>query len=187
MRSNGLTYTEIYEFIKSKGYIGSVAAIRVFMQKERAHAKRLGIQAEKDYIHRITLSQLVYRKLEDVKLITQDQYEALLKQYPELATLYGILRDFHRIVFSKKAEELEQWIEQVSHLDAIPELRSFVDGLKHDISAVKNAIMFDYNNGLAEGSVTKIKLIKRIMYGRNSFALLKAKVLMHELLYANSN
>jgi transposase len=47
--------------------------------------------------------------------------------------------------------------------------------------------MFDYNNGLAEGSVTNIKLIKRIMYGRNSFALLKAKVLMHELLYANSN
>ena len=47
--------------------------------------------------------------------------------------------------------------------------------------------MFDYNNGLAEGSVTKIKLIKRIMYGRNRFALLKAKVLMHELLYTNSN
>lgn len=49
------------------------------------------------------------------------------------------------------------------------------------------AYTFDYNNGLAEGSVTKIKLIKRIMYGRNSFALLKAKVLMHELLYVNSN
>ena len=86
-----------------------------------------------------------------------------------------------------KAEDFEHWIEQASHLDAVPELKSFVDGLKHDIFAIKNAIMFDYNNGLAEGSVTKIKLIKRIMYGRNSFALLKAKVLMHELLYANSN
>ena len=180
-------HTEIYEFIKSKGYIGSVAAIRMFMQKERAHAKRLGLHGGKDYIHRITLSQLVYRNLEDVKLITQDQYEALLKQYPELAALYGILRDLHRIVFSKKAEDLEHWIEQASHLDAVPELKSFVDGLKHDIFAIKNAIMFDYNNGLAEGSVTKIKLIKRIMYGRNSFAMLKAKVLMHELLYANSN
>ena len=113
--------------------------------------------------------------------------EPFSKQYPELAALYGILRDFHRIVFSKKVEELEQWIEQAYHLDAVPELQSFIDGLKHDISAVKNAIMFDYNNGLAEESVTKIKLIKRIMYGRNSFALLKAKVLMHELLYANSN
>lgn len=187
MRSNGQTYTEIYELIKSKGYSGSVAAIRMFMQKERSHAKRSGIQVGKDYIYRITLSQLVYRKLEDVKLITQEQYDAVLKQYPELAVLYGILRDFHRIVFSKKAEDLEQWIEQASYVEAIPELRSYVEGLKQDISAVKNAIMFDYNNGLAEGSVTKIKLIKRIMYGRNSFALLKAKVLLHELLYSNSN
>ena len=187
MRSNGKTYTEIYDFIKSKGYSGTVAAIRMFMQKERAHAKRSGVQAGKDYIHRITLSQLIYRKLEDVKLITQDQYEALLKQYPELAILYGILRDFHRIVFSKKAEDLDRWIEHASHVEAIPELKSYVEGLKRDLSAIKNAIMFDYNNGLAEGSVTKIKLIKRIMYGRNSFDLLKAKVLLHELLYANSN
>ena len=37
-----------------------------------------------------------------------------------------------------------------------------------------------YNNGLAEGSVNKLKVIKRIMYGRNSFELLKAKVLLHE-------
>ena len=87
----------------------------------------------------------------------------------------------------KKAEDLEQWIERASYVEAITELRSYVEGLKQDISAVKNAIMFDYNNALAEGSVPKIKLIKRIMYGRNSFALLKAKVLLHELLYSNSN
>ena len=82
--------------------------IRMFMQKEWSHAKRSGMQSGKDHIHRISLSQLVYRKLEDVKLITQEQYDALLKQYPELAVLYGILRDFHRIVFFKKAEELEK-------------------------------------------------------------------------------
>ena len=46
--------------------------------------------------------------------------------------------------------------------------------------AVKNGIKLKYNNGLAEGSVNKIKVIKRIMYGRNSFDLLKAKVLLHE-------
>ena len=129
----------------------------------------------------------MYRKLEDVKLITDDQYETLLKQYPELAGLYSLLREFHRIIFSKNADDLEQWIQQASDIKAIPELQSYVEGLKKDISAVKCAIIYDYNNGLAEGSVTKIKLIKRIMYGRNSFALLKAKVLMHELLYDCSN
>lgn len=187
MRSAGLTYEEIFKLIKSKGYSGSVAAIRMFMQKERAHAKSSKIQEGKEYIHRITLSQLVYRKLEDVKLITDDQYEALLKQYPELAGLYSLLSEFHRIIFSKNADDLEQWIQQASDIKAIPELQSYIEGLKKDISAVKCAIIYDYNNGLAEGSVTKIKLIKRIMYGRNSFALLKAKVLMHELLYVCSN
>ena len=49
-----------------------------------------------------------------------------------------------------------------------------------DINAVKNGIKLKYNNGLAEGSVNKIKVIKRIMYGRNSFDLLKVKVLLHE-------
>ena len=50
-------------------------------------------------------------------------------------------------------------------------------------AAVKNAICYKYNNGLAEGSVNKIKLTKRIMYGRNSFQLLKAKLLLNEYFY----
>ncbi len=47
--------------------------------------------------------------------------------------------------------------------------------------AVKNEILLDYNNGLAEGSVNKLKVVKRIMYGRNSFEMLKGKLLRLEL------
>lgn len=63
---------------------------------------------------------------------------------------------------------------------SIPELQTYVNGIRQDIVAVKNGIAMQYNNGLAEGSVNKLKVIKRIMYGRNSFELLKAKVLLHE-------
>lgn len=49
------------------------------------------------------------------------------------------------------------------------------------IAAVRNAITLEFNNGLAEGSVNKLKVIKRIMYGRNSFELLKSKLLRLEL------
>ena len=56
-----------------------------------------------------------------------------------------------------------------------------------DITAVKNGIIYSYNNGLAEGSVNKIKVIKRVMYGRNSFELLKAKVLFGELFHVKFN
>ena len=58
--------------------------------------------------------------------------------------------------------------------------RIIMNGIRQDIVAVKNGIAMQYNNGLAEGSVNKLKVIKRIMYGRNSFELLKAKVLLHE-------
>ena len=57
-------------------------------------------------------------------------------------------------------------------------LRTDKIGIERDLEAVKNGIKYDYNNGLAEGSVNKIKVIKRIMYGRCSFDLLKQKVLL---------
>ena len=66
------------------------------------------------------------------------------------------------------------------------ELDRYINGLKTDLQAVKNGIAYPYNNGLAEGSVNKIKLIKRIMYGRNSFALLKSKILLNEYFYQNN-
>jgi DNA-binding NarL/FixJ family response regulator len=186
MRAAGKTYTEVFDVIKLKGYSGTVAAIRMYMQKERVHAKSTKCAELKDFVHRITLTQLVYHKLEEVKLITKGQYEALLKQYPELAGLYALIKEFHEILFSKKADSLDEWIKKASSF-AIPELQTFLGGLSQDCEAVRNAILYDYNNGLAEGSVTKIKLIKRIMYGRNSFHLLKSKVLLHELLYVNTN
>ncbi|WP_103065653.1 MULTISPECIES: transposase [unclassified Petrotoga] len=48
----------------------------------------------------------------------------------------------------------------------IRKIDKFVNGLKRDMQAVKNAIIYKYNNGLAEGSVKKLKVIKRIIYGR---------------------
>ena len=101
-----VTYEEIFQVIKAKGYNGTVAAIRMFMQKERAHAQSVERSAGKEYLYRVALSQLVYHELENVKLITSEQYDALLKQYPELASLYDLIKEFNRILFSKKADEI---------------------------------------------------------------------------------
>ena len=96
------------------------------------------------------------------------------------------MKEFHTAIFSKKPEKLDTWIKSAQKQD-IPELQSFVEGILKDSTAIKNGIIFSYNNGLAEGSVNKIKVIKRIMYGRNSFELLKAKVLFHELFHVEFN
>ena len=106
----------------------------------------------------------------------------IIKKYPILGQLFSLLRDFHRIMFSQKVEDLDSWISNAASLK-IEEIDTYVNGLTADIEAVKNSIRYKYSNGLAEGSVNKIKLIKRIMYGRNSFYLLKAKILLGEYYY----
>jgi transposase-like protein len=60
----------------------------------------------------------------------------------------------------------------------VTEINAFIEGIKQDYDAVQNAVIYDYNNRLAEGTVNKIKVVKRIMYGRCRFPLLKNKCLL---------
>lgn len=154
----------------------------MFMQKERTHQRSISknITERVEYIPRKLFCQLIYRELENIKGLTKEQYNASIKKYPVLGQLYSLICEYHRIIFSQKSEELETWITQALSLQ-IDEVETYVNGLLSDIDAVKNAIKYKYNNGLAEGSVNKIKLTKRIMYGRNSFELLKAKLLLNEI------
>jgi transposase len=59
----------------------------------------------------------------------------------------------------------------------IRELNSFVAGLERDKAAVVAGLTLPYSNGQTEGQITKLKLIKRMMYGRAGFPLLRQRVL----------
>ena len=59
----------------------------------------------------------------------------------------------------------------------IKELQREACGLQRDKAAVLTGLTLSYNNGQTEGQVTRIKLIKRMMYGRAGFALLRQRVL----------
>jgi len=59
----------------------------------------------------------------------------------------------------------------------IPELQSFAHGVEQEKAAVQPGLTLPINNGQVEGQVTKIKLIKRLMYGRATFPLLHQRVL----------
>ena len=59
----------------------------------------------------------------------------------------------------------------------IAELQSFASGIEKDKDAVRAGLTWSINNGMVEGHVTKLKLIKRTMYGRAGFPLLRQRVL----------
>ena len=58
------------------------------------------------------------------------------------------------------------------------EIRHFAVGLQQDEMAVKKALNSEWSNGQVEGQVNRLKTIKRQMYGRGSFKLLRRRVLL---------
>ncbi|TCO78832.1 transposase [Marinisporobacter balticus] len=123
--------------------------------------------------------KLLYKPIEKVKKLTSEQLNKVLIIYPKLQDVYDIIKSFKQLVLSKNATLLDRWIIEAKSL-GIDDLNSFITGISRDIAAVKNAITYEYSNGLAEGSVNKLKVIKRIMYGRNNFDMLRKKVLRLE-------
>ena len=117
---------------------------------------------------------LLYSEIKNVKEITKELFDKVISMFPKTGIIYEIVKSFKEIMFSKKENELDSWIIETKKLN-IQEFNSFINGIERDIEAVKNGMKYDYNNGLAEGSVNKIKVIKRFMYGRCSFDLLKQR------------
>ena len=59
-----------------------------------------------------------------------------------------------------------------------PALHSFANGIRQDYQAVRNALTLEWNSGRVEGRNTRTKLLKRQMYGRASFPLLRKRILL---------
>ncbi len=181
--SKGLTFKKIEESIREQGYSGSASTIRMYTTRKRRLVKQIieSTYSKVEMIKRQYLIKLLYKPLEKVKEISSKQLESVLEKKPILSNIYDIVKSFKEILFNKKPDELDSWIEKARLLN-ISEINSFITGITRDMEGVKNSIIYDYSNGLAEGSVNKIKVIKRIMYGRCSFETLRKKVLVLEKL-----
>lgn len=86
------------------------------------------------------------------------------------------IREFREIFRTKKMPLLYLFIERYKN-SSIKELASFANGLEKDISAVENAVASDLSNAFVEGTNSKVKMVKRTMYGRCSKKLLAAKLM----------
>jgi transposase len=76
-----------------------------------------------------------------------------------------------------RGDRLDGWIAAVN-ADDQPDLHSFSTGLRRDQQAVTNGLTLPYNSGAIEGAVNRIKMLKRQMYGRANFDLLRKRVLL---------
>jgi transposase len=96
---------------------------------------------------------------------------------PHLDTLAAHVTEFAKILTGRHGDRLDAWIAAVE-ADDQPDLHSFTRGLKHDHTAVVNGLTLPWSSGVVEGNVNRIKMIKRQMYGRATFPLLRKRVLL---------
>jgi len=123
---------------------------------------------------------LVRLLLLDPTLLSSAEQAALgqLKERcPAAATAYPLVQSFVQMVRTRTPSAFVPWVDAVAQCD-LPALKSFAEGLQQDEAAIRAALTLPWSNGPLEGFVNKIKTIKRQMYGRARFPMLRQRVLL---------
>lgn len=102
--------------------------------------------------------------------------EALREYCPDADTAYSLAQRFVEMFKQREVDKLDTWLDDAQS-SAIAHLRSFANGLRQDYDAVRAALIHEWSNGQVEGHVNRLKLIKRKMYGRAKYELLRLCVL----------
>lgn len=102
--------------------------------------------------------------------------EHLGRNNPDVHTAQQLVLAFLQLVRKREPESLELWLQN-AQASGVAELMDFAKGLVRDRAAVEVALRYTRSNGITEGPVNRLKMIKRTGYGRASFALLRQRVL----------
>ncbi|WP_449415936.1 ISL3 family transposase [Pedobacter frigoris] len=101
----------------------------------------------------------------------------LCKSSSALELALVLTREFRHLMENKLGNQLRDWIENVLH-SGISEITTFANRLLREYQSIENAISLPWSNGPVEGNVNKLKTIKRQMYGRASFELLRKRLVL---------
>jgi transposase len=96
--------------------------------------------------------------------------------HPEGAVLYRQIQAFRTLVRTRPPNGLNAWMADVD-THGCRELQRFVRGLRRDEDAVQAALREHWSNGITEGHIHRLKLLKRSMYGRAKLDLLRIRLL----------
>jgi transposase len=106
----------------------------------------------------------------------EKQTLSLIRKAQKVELVYGLAQQFVALLKERNAQPLETWLRDCQ-MSGISDLVTFAQGLEKEGSALHAAFTLSYSNGPVEGKINKLKYIKRSMYGRGGFPLLRQRVL----------
>jgi transposase len=125
---------------------------------------------------RTSIRWICLKPAEKLKADEQVVLTQLLSQDADLAHGYRLVQRFRSLLKERDLVALAAWVHEAKESD-IPTFMSLANSISTDWTAVEAAFRLPWSNGLVEGHVNRVKLIKRQGYGRAKFDLLRCQVL----------
>jgi len=169
------------EEIRAVGYRHAYTNVSRFLAQLRLPVgERPSISRERISAHRPPtprqVAMLFVRRPETLTEKQQACVEALCQADAAIAMAYTLAQGFVSMAHERQGEELDAWIARVTASE-IADLQRFAAGLLQDKEAVQAGLTLAWSNGQTEGQVNRLKSVKRQMYGRAGFDLLRQRVL----------
>lgn len=179
--------SQLWRELRAKGFTGGHNTVWEYLKRWRTelpvhlrHGSRLPAAASRPpRTTNLAPRAVAWLLQQDEASLRPDEQRFIAHLYervPELATATKIVARFRQIIREQLADNLDDWLAEAIR-SGITELRNFAEALQRDYKAVKAALEYGWSQGQTEGQVNRLKNIKRQMFGRAKFDLLRARVL----------
>jgi len=179
--------TQLLREIQAQGFSGKATSVRAFVAQLR-QASGLPPRLRSASAHPLlaaqtkrppTLRRLTAWIMQRPDQLTPSQHHAVAQTqalHPQLETTIELAQTFAAIVRQKLVDRFDAWLDQAASC-AISAFQTFATELRRDYDAVRAALSLPWSNGPTEGHINHLKTVKRQMYGRGSFDLLRRRLL----------
>ncbi|MGY4907204.1 ISL3 family transposase [Streptomyces sp. 900116325] len=164
---------KLWEEIVPLGYQGSYQRVRAYLHQKRTCPRPVTARPPSPR----AVAGWVLRRPETLSETEHLSLKNVLANCPEIDALTRHVRSFATMLTERKGERLPDWLDAVRQ-DNLPSLHTLAAGIDRDRDAVTAGLTLPWNSGVVEGHVNRIKMLKRQMFGRAGFALLRKRVLM---------
>ncbi len=165
---------QLYRELLALGYTGGYHVVNRYVMAIR---EGIAVPARSVTFRPRDITSWIMRPEETLSPADVAQLETVRNACPEIALACDLAREFTNMLRHRRGYLLRDWIQK-AELGGPDAIGIFADSIRQDLHAVTAGLTLSYSSGIVEGHVNRIKTIKRQMYGRASFALLRARVLL---------
>ncbi len=167
--------TQLFHELRERGYPGGTTIVRRYVRQLREASPQAAPPRKPPSVRDVT--SWITRHPDHLGHDQAQRLKEILARCPELDRAAVYVRAFAELMTNRQGGRLDQWINDVRS-DDLPALRTFASGLGQDLDAVVAGLSLPYSSGTVEGHNNKIKMLKRQMFGRASFDLLRKRILL---------